>query len=562
MKKTSFLIVLLSLHLNLFSQETKQMLTNSAFDYVQKKEFNKAIDCYSQLIQNDPKDSYSYFDRGLTKIKIDDYNGAIDDFSKAIEIESSESDYYQYRAKMKMKMKRYSDAILDLNKAIELEPTNSNLYYFRGLSNVALKKYKSGITDYSTAIEKRNDNIEAYSDRANLKIKQGNLKGALSDFNKIIQINSSNEEAFINRANLKMKLKNYKEALKDCEQTLKLNSNNGKARKLLEKLKKIGFKSDIFSLNKEIKIEGRAQGTTYHIVYIDSKERNFINEIDALLKDFDLSVSTYNPNSIISKVNINQEVVVDNYFITCFNKAKEVWKNSDGAFDPTVAPLTNLWGFGPAKKTTIEKPKIDSILQFVGFNLIELKGNRIIKKDPRVSLDFNAFAQGYSVDVVSDFLNKKGIKSYSVEIGGEVFAKGTDSNGKIWTIGIEQPFDNKESLNPIKAIVTLKDRALSTSGNNRRYVIIDGIKYAHHLDPKTGYPAKNNLLSASVIAKDCISSDANATGILVMGLDKAKIFLANHPELQAYLTYSDDKGNYQYYQTPEIHSIIKEIDEK
>lgn len=560
MKKTSFLIILLSLNLNLFSQDTKQALINAAFDYTQNKDYIKAIDCYSQLIKNDPKDSYAYFDRGLTKMKNEDYNGAIDDFNKAIEINSSESDYYQYRAKVKMKLKRYSNAILDLNKAIELEPTNSNLYYYRGLSNVVLKKYKSGMTDYSTAIEKRYDNIEAYENRANLKIKQGNLNGALSDFNEIIKINSFNENAFINRANLKMKLKNYKEALKDCEQTLKLNSNNNKAKKLLEKLKKFGFKSDSVSLSKEIKIEGKAQGTTYHIVYIDSKERNFQSEIDVLLKNFDLSVSTYNPNSIISKVNTNQEVALDHYFITCFNKAKEVWKNSYGGFDPTVAPLTNLWGFGPAKKTTIEKPKIDSILQFVGFNLIELKNNRIIKKDPRVSLDFNAFAQGYSVDVVSDFLNKKGIKSYSVEIGGEVFAKGTDTKGKIWTIGIEQPFDNKESLNTIKAIVTLKDRAISTSGNNRRYIVIDGIKYAHHLDPKTGYPAKNNLLSVSVIAKDCISSDANATGILVMGLEKAKVFLKNHPELQAYLTYSDEKGNYKYYKTPEIESIIKEIE--
>ena len=559
MKKNLFLLIFLSLNLNLFSQHTRQTLINFAFDFVQNKEYKKAIDCYTQIIENDPKDSYTYFDRGLTKMKMDDFYGAIDDFNKGIEIDASESDYYQYRAKAKMKLKRYSNAILDLNKAIELEPTNSNLYYFRGLCNVALKRYKNAMTDYSAAIEKRYDNIEAYADRANLKIKQANLKGALYDFNEIIKIDSSNENAFISRANLKMKLKDYNEALKDCEQALKLNLNNVKARKLLEKLKKIGLKSYLISLNKEIKIEGRAQGTTYHIVYIDSKERNFQSEIDALLKDFDLSVSTYNPNSIISKVNKNQEVVLDNYFITCFNKAKEVWKNTDGAFDPTVAPLTNLWGFGPGKKTTIEKPKIDSILQFVGFNLIELKDNRIIKKDPRVSLDFNAFAQGYSVDIVCNYLNKKGVKSYSVEIGGEVFAKGTDSKGKIWTIGIEQPYDNKEGLNPIKALITLKDCALSTSGNNRRYFIENGIKYAHHLDPRTGYPAKNNLLSASVIAKDCISSDANATGILVMGLDKAKVFLANHTELQAYLTYSDDNGNYKFYETPKIKYLLTEV---
>jgi thiamine biosynthesis lipoprotein len=254
-------------------------------------------------------------------------------------------------------------------------------------------------------------------------------------------------------------------------------------------------------------------------------------------------------------------VVVDKYFTDCFNKAKEVWKNTDGAFDPTVYPLVNAWGFGPGKKQNIEKPIIDSILKFVGFDLIELKGNKVIKKDPRAALDFNAFAQGYSVDVVSEFFNSKGVTSYIVEIGGEVYAKGKNSNGENWTIGIEKPIDNKESVNPYKAIVKLENMAVSTSGNYRRFTIIDGVKYAHHIDPKTGYPANNNLLSASVFAKDCITTDANATGLLVMGLEKAKAFLATHKELEAYLIYSDEKGNYQIYETPGLKSILSEAEE-
>lgn len=311
-----------------------------------------------------------------------------------------------------------------------------------------------------------------------------------------------------------------------------------------------------------IKIEGEAQGTTYHITYFDHQNRDFQPEIDKILNDFDLSVSTYIPNSIISKINSNERnIIVDKYFIACFNKAKEVWKNTNGAFDPTVYPLSNAWGFGPGKKQKIDKVKIDSILQFVGFQLIELKGNKIVKKDPRVALDFNAFAQGYSVDVVSDFLNSKKIKSYIVEIGGEVYAKGKKPDGKNWTIGIEKPIDNKESENPLKAIAKLENRAIATSGNYRRFVIEDGVKYAHHIDPKTGYPTKNNLLSASVFAKECISSDAYATGILVLGLEKAKVFLQKHPELQAYLIYSDEKGNYQVYETPGIKSIITETQE-
>lgn len=311
-----------------------------------------------------------------------------------------------------------------------------------------------------------------------------------------------------------------------------------------------------------IKLWGNAQGSTYHITYFDSLNRNFQPEIETILQNFDKSVSTYLPTSIISRINSNQKnVKVDKYFIACFNKAKEVWKNTDGAFDPTVYPLVNAWGFGPGKKQKIEKSKIDSILKFVGFDLIELKGNTVVKKDPRVSLDFNAFAQGYSVDVVSGFLNSKGIKAYMVEIGGEVYAKGKKPNGNNWTIGIEKPIDNKESENPVKAIVKLENLAIATSGNYRRFVIEDGVKYAHHLDPKTGYPTKNNLLSASIFSKECISSDANATGVLVMGLEKAKVFLAAHPELQAYLIYSDDKGNYQVYETPGLNTFVTEAEE-
>lgn len=305
-----------------------------------------------------------------------------------------------------------------------------------------------------------------------------------------------------------------------------------------------------------IKVEGNAQGTTYHITYFDTKNRDLKPEITALLADFDLSVSTYNPNSIISKINNNQPAKVDQYFIACFTKAKEVWKNTNGAFDPTVYPLVSAWGFGTKKKLKIEKAKIDSILQFVGFDKVVLKRNRILKKDPRIKLDFNAFAQGYSVDVVADFLKSKGITSFVVEIGGEVYANDNKPNGDTWKIGIEEPYDNQESENPTKAIAALHHLAIATSGNNRQYFIENGVKYAHHIDPQTGYPAKNNLLSASIFAKDCISSDANATGVLVMGLEKAKVFLREHSELQAYLIYSDEYGNFKVYKTEGMDALL------
>ena len=310
------------------------------------------------------------------------------------------------------------------------------------------------------------------------------------------------------------------------------------------------------------KIEGYAQGTTYHITYYDEKNRDLQPEIEKILEDFDKSVSTYLPTSIISRINSGEkDVVVDAYFIACFNKAKEVWKNTKGAFDPTVYPLVNAWGFGPGKKQKIEQSKIDSILKFVGFDLIKLKGNKVVKKDSRVCLDFNAFAQGYSVDVVSEFLNTKGIKSYIVEIGGELYAKGKQITGDNWVVGIEKPIDNQETGNPLTATAKLENMAVATSGNYRKFIIENGIKYAHHIDPKTGYPTKNNLLSASVFSKECISSDAYATGVLVMGLEEAKKFLAKHKELQAYLIYSDEKGNYKTFQTEGLKSILSETSE-
>lgn len=319
----------------------------------------------------------------------------------------------------------------------------------------------------------------------------------------------------------------------------------------------------VLAQQKPIVFDGFAQGTTYHITYFDKKDRFLKNDIDHLLAKFDLSVSTYNKNSIISKINTNEKnVKLDKYFISCFNKAKEVWKNTNGAFDPTVYPLSNIWGFGPGEKEKVNQQKIDSILKFVGLNLISIKGNKIIKKDARVKLDFNAFAQGYSVDVVSDYLKSKGITNFIVEIGGEVYANGKNKNrNEYWKIGIEKPFDNKDSENPLKSIAKIENMAIATSGNYRRFFIEDGVKYSHHIDPKTGYPTKNNLLSASVFSKQCINSDATATGILVMGLEKAKLYFKQHPEIEGYLIYSDEKGNLQVFETPGLKSIIEEVKE-
>ena len=314
--------------------------------------------------------------------------------------------------------------------------------------------------------------------------------------------------------------------------------------------------------NEAVKISGIAQGTTYHITYYDQKNRNFKTEIDKLLSDFDKSVSLYDSTSIISRVNNNdKKVVLDKFFKQCFNKSMEVSKATEGAFDATVGPLVNGWGFSFKKKARMDSAMVDSLLKFIGYQLVELKAGKVIKKDPRIKLDFNALAQGYSVDLVSELLNAKKIANYIVEIGGEVYAKGHKPNGDHWKVGIEKPIDNTEGDNPLKAIVKIENKALNTSGNYRKFYIENGIRYSHEINPKTGYPAHNNVLSATVLAADCMTADAYATAFMVMGLEKSIAFLALHQELSAYLIYAKESGVYKIFESEGLKNIVTEADE-
>lgn len=320
------------------------------------------------------------------------------------------------------------------------------------------------------------------------------------------------------------------------------------------------FSLNLFADVNPIKLAGYAQGTTYHISYYDSLNRNFQKEIDSILLEFDFSVSTYNAKSLISQFNETKRgVKMDKYFKACMVKALEIWRFTNGAFDPTVFPLVNAWGFGPYKKTIIDSSKIDSILRFVGLEKVYFKGDSLIKKESKSGLDFNAFAQGYSVDVISSFLYYKGIKSSLVEIGGEVYARGYKSDMKKWTVGIELPQENKDSLNALKAVASLYNLAISTSGNYRRYYYENGVKYVHHINPKTGYPTANNLLSVSVFAEDCITTDATATGLLVLGLKNSIVYLKQHPELDAYLIYSDNDGSLKVFKTIGLSDIVSDL---
>lgn len=297
-----------------------------------------------------------------------------------------------------------------------------------------------------------------------------------------------------------------------------------------------------------IKIEGNAQGTTYHISYLADRSVNLKEAVDSILRKLDTSLSTYLPVSIISRINQNDSAAIpDDHFIKVFNKSKEVSEKTGGAFDITVAPLVNAWGFGFSKKEQVDSLLIDSLLQFVNYRYVQLIAGRVEKSKPRVQLDFNAIAQGYSVDVLAAFLISKGIENFLVELGGEVMAKGK-KNGDEWQVGIDMPVENELAERAMSAVIPLQNRALATSGNYRKFYEEGGRKYAHILDPKTGYPARQEILSATVLAPDAMTADAYATAFMVMGLKNSKQFLQDHPQLHldVYFIY-DEAGSWKTY---------------
>jgi thiamine biosynthesis lipoprotein len=306
---------------------------------------------------------------------------------------------------------------------------------------------------------------------------------------------------------------------------------------------------------------GFAQGTTYSIVYLKKNNNDPSDlkiKIEKILHDFDMSLSLYQDSSIISKINRNEDVVPDTFFTEVFIKSAMISEMTEGLFDITVGPLVKAWGFGPEAHKNFRESKRDSLLNLVGMKKVSLVNGRLIKSNPGIILDVNAIAQGYSVDVVCRFFDNLGIADYLVEIGGEVRSKGTKA-GVPWRIGIDKPIDNNNSPGQtLQAIIKLTDRALATSGNYRKFYIEDGIKYSHEIDPRTGYPAKNTLLSASIEAADCATADGIATACMVMGKDKTIEFMGRHPEFEAYLIYSDSTGNFKTWISEKLKGKIEE----
>lgn len=293
--------------------------------------------------------------------------------------------------------------------------------------------------------------------------------------------------------------------------------------------------------------EGEAQGTTYSVTYEQPEGIDLQKKIDKRLHEFDLSLSTYDPQSIISRINQNDPTVkTDADFEEMFKVAKEVSERSNGAFDITVGPLVKAWGFGFGNSQHAKIPDVSKILPYIGFHKVRIENHKLLKDDPHILVDANALAQGQSSDIIARMMEDNGCKNYMIEIGGEIVCKGLNKKGEKWQIGIDKPIDDSTSeINEIQTVISISNCGLSTSGNYRKFYYLNGKKYAHEIDPRTGYPVVHNLLSATVVAPTCILADAYATAFMVIGVDSTLQICKSVPNLDCYLIYTDKNGKNQ-----------------
>lgn len=310
-----------------------------------------------------------------------------------------------------------------------------------------------------------------------------------------------------------------------------------------------------------IVMDGYAQGTTYQVTLVSDTAVDYSDEINHIFNVIDLSMSMWVDSSLISRVNRGDtSVIVDEHFTKVFNKSVEVSKATDGLFDFTVGTLARAWGFAEdGKVEQMDSSVVDSLRGLVGYEKVSLRNGRVIKNHPNIRFDFNAIAQGYTVDVIHDYLYELGYRDFLIEVGGELRASGVNASGQNWRIGIDKPSEEIQTDRFI-AVIELENRALATSGNYRKFYIDEetGMKYVHTIDPKTGYPVQSNLLSVSVLANDATTADAYATAMMVKGLEESvKMLESMSGELDAMLIYSDESGKWQSFTTAGFESAIQ-----
>ena len=309
----------------------------------------------------------------------------------------------------------------------------------------------------------------------------------------------------------------------------------------------------------KISLSGQTMGTSYSIVYLDEEGRDFQPSIDSLLLVFNQSLSTYIPDSELSR--FNQKDTLDYelpFLFPILSKSKEIYEKTNGSFDPTVGPLVNIWGFGPGGPELKDSTDISQILTLVGFDKIEFDSSQVRKKVAGSYLDFSAIAKGFGVDVVAGYLADKGVKNYLVEIGGDLVAKGVNEKGELWKLGINRP-EETANASDLYSIIALENKAMATSGNYRNFYIRDSVKISHTINPATGYPVNHSLLSATVIAKDCMTADAYATAIMVMGKERAIALDEELDEIEVFLIYDDGQGAYGTFASESIKPYLSFI---
>ena len=324
---------------------------------------------------------------------------------------------------------------------------------------------------------------------------------------------------------------------------------------------------EVDKANDYIVLRGKTMGTTYNITYESSTNQNLQTQIDSVLAEVNKGVNTYDPTSLISQFNQSEEAIeldielpTVQHFLRNWQLAGKVYEATSGKFDPTVMPLVNYWGFGydgSRLATKADSTKVDSLVQFVGFDKVVLEELMLKKTNQGVELDFSACAKGYGVDRISLFLESKGCQNYFVDIGGDGKAKGKSPKNRPWRIGINTPKEGA-AITDFQQLVKLSDLALTTSGNYRNFYEVDGVKYSHTINPQTGFPERNTLLSASAFAKDCMTADAFSTAFMAMGLDKAYELASETDGIEAYLVYSDDRGKMKVKYTAGVNAFLIE----
>lgn len=300
--------------------------------------------------------------------------------------------------------------------------------------------------------------------------------------------------------------------------------------------------------------EGFIFGTEYHVTYQSDKDLQ--KEIEAQLKEVDNTFSMFNNQSLVSQFNQKGEVKGNDMFDDVFQLAKTVNTETDGAFDITVAPLVNAWGFGFKHEQMPTAAQVKELKSHIGMNKVTQQGSFYRRTDPKTMLDFSAIAKGFGSDVVARFLESKGINNFMIEIGGEIVTRGINAERVPWRIGVTKPTDDSlNTNNEIQTILNVTDMAMATSGNYRNFYYKGGKKYAHTIDPHTGYPVQHNILSSTVLAKNCATADAYATSFMVLGLKGAQKVLEKHPELMVYFIY-DDHGKNKVWFSPSMKDKI------